>query len=685
MSGPSSRKRPWPWDARLGVPVDTPAGRIGLMLVPQESGLLVGRKQQTLEGVVPTQQEYNSAPIYRERTFPFKPTAGMGERVQSSHADRRYYWGINVRVEGGLVGKGPLTHDLTPVVAPNGMVRQFIDFKDSAGVSAQYIMAGDSIYRRNDDTSAGQVKVAAISVPTAGSPPLSMVRFQAAGAGAIDALYIAYTNGGLFRFDGTVSTGCGLPSGFAAHFLEVVGDELWACDRDRSIIRKATGDPTLAGSWGGPIQVGDQSVKCTSLRQVMNRLAIFKADGDVFTVNADGSDNDLFPGMKTTPNAENGRTASSWLDSVWYSTGPSFYRLSLGDSPQLTPTGPGRMLDNASPVRGRMQAFQGWGGYQAYCALYNEDTNTSHILTFGNWQASPEADSTGFKFVDQYDGSLATWAGRQITSLGLSQQLGQERLYIGFGDGGWSYFHLVRNPLAPDSGAEFTEAESYLVLPLHHAMFQADTKAWVGFSVFGPLMRQGDEVRLSYRIMASSGALPTDPLGSWIDLPKEFEHNGQRVDAPTNLAGTALSLKVTFINSEPDATPVIDTIAIHERVVPAFKRDYTGSINCQPNVARRDGATSRIPTDRVRAAVMEAAARPNAVTLELPDETVQSLAMFGYQERQAVHSGYGGTAWLIDFQATQFATIELYGIIRRLKGTKIRDLKGYPIRLLKTL
>jgi len=683
MSGPSSRKRPWPWDARLGVPIDTPAGRIGLMLVPQENGLLVGRKQQTLEQVVPTQQEYNSAPIYRERTFPFKATAGMGERVQSSHADRRYYWGQNVRVEGGLIGKGPLVHNLTPVVVPGGMVRQFIDFKDSANVPAQYIMAGDSIYRRNDDTDAGQVRVAAISV--AGVPALSMVRFQAAGAGSVDALYIAYDNGTLHRFNGTADVVCALPSGFSAHFLEIVGDELWACDRDRSVIRKTTGDPTLAGSWGGPIQVGDQSVKCTALRQAMNQLAIFKADGDVFTINADGSDNDLFPGMKTTPNIENGRTAAAWLDSVWYSTGPSFYRLALGATPQLTPTGPGRMLDNASPVHGRMQAFCGWGGYQAYCALHNDDTNTSHILTFGNWQPSPEADSTGFKFVDQYDGAVASFPGRQITALGLSQQLGQERLYIGFSDGGWSYFHLVRNPLAPDSGAEFTEEESYLVLPLHHAMFQADTKAWVGFSVFGPLMRQGDEVRLSYRVMASAGAVPVDPLGGFIDLAKEFEHNGERIDAPGNLAGTALSLKVTLINSEPDATPVIDTIAIHERVVPAFKRDYTGSINATPNVARRDGATSRIPTDRVRKAVMEAAARPNAVTLELPDETLQSLAVFGYQERQAIRSQFGGTAWLIDFQATQFATIEIYGIIRRLKGTKIRDLKGYPIRLLKTL
>ena len=99
---------------RLGSILGSPQDRIGLMLIAREEGLLVGRKQQMLDGVVPSQQEYGSAPVYRERTFTSRPSGGYGARVQSAWADRRYYWGMDVQVDGGLFGKGPLVHSIMP-------------------------------------------------------------------------------------------------------------------------------------------------------------------------------------------------------------------------------------------------------------------------------------------------------------------------------------------------------------------------------------------------------------------------------------------------------------------------------------------------------------------------------------------------------------------------------------------
>lgn len=670
---------------RMGVPVDTPGGRTGMMLVPNEQGILIGKKQQTLEGVVPTIQDYDSAPVYRERTFAFKPQAGMGERVQSSQNDKRYYWGINIWVHGGLFGKGPLLHPIVPTVAAGGMVRQFVEGRADTGDLALYILAGDRVYRRNDDTNAGQVSV----LYFAGVPPLSARRFKGLGAGAKDALYISYDNGTVHQFDGTTDAACALPSGFSAHFLEVVGDELWAADRDRSIVRKTVNDPVVggAGGWGGPIQVGNSAVPISCLVQTGNRLVILKADGGVFTLNADGSDNDLYPGLATTQSMENGRSATSWLDSVWFRTGLTFFRLDLsGGGPVLQPVGPGRLLDNASPVRGQVQAFAGWGGYQAFAGIYNEGDATSYLLTYGNWQPTTQG-SSGFAFLDQYDGALASWPDRRITAMGISNQLGSDRLYVGFADGGWDWFKLVRAPLAPDSGAEYTLDESYIVTPLHHAGFQADTKQWIGFSVFGPVLRTGDEVFLSYRLMGSAGAPPTVAAvdAGWIDLPGHFTHNGQRIDAKTNMASTGLSLKINIVNASTTATPCIDTIAVHERVVPAFKRDYSGSIDARPYVARRDGASVRTQPRQLRDLVIKAAAAPQAVTIELPDETLQSLAVFSYQERYLPGQGNARHSFAIDFQATQFTTIEIYGIIRRLRGTKIGELRGYSIALLRTL
>ena len=298
----------------------------------------------------------------------------------------------------------------------------------------------------------------------------------------------------------------------------------------------------------------------------------------------------------------------------------------------LNPTGPGKLLDNASPVRGESRTFCGWGGYQAYLTLWNQQDNTSYLLSYGNWEPKASEEGTTFVFDDQFDGALAHWPGRKASAAYVSGAAGTDRLYVGFEDGGWDWIKLVQNPLAADSGAEFNTGPSEMILPLHHAMFQADLKHWLGFSVFGPVMRPGDEVVLSYRLMASAGAPPMDPTGEWLPLG-EFTRNGQRIDAPPNLAGHAISLKMDLFNTNTAATPVIETIAIHERVVPAFKRDITGVVDARAVISRLDGAAFRLDQDRVHRLMMDAAAVPGSMAIELPDETVNEIAFFGYNER----------------------------------------------------
>ena len=73
------------------------------------------------------------------------------------------------------------------------------------------------------------------------------------------------------------------------------------------------------------------------------------------------------------------------------------------------------------------------------------------------------------------------------------------------------------------------------------------------------------------------------------------------------------------------------------------------------------------------------------MAIELPDETVNEIAMFGYQERLLPLQAGGGRGWVIDFEATQFRILTIYGIIRRLRGTRIGDLRGYSIASLRTL
>ena len=449
------------------------------------------------------------------------------------------------------------------------------------------------------------------------------------------------------------------------------------------MVRKVTADPKVAANWSGPFFVGDPSTKISAIRQTSNQLVIFKEDGTLYTLNSDGTVNDLFPGLAVPPHPDNGRQAAAWMSALWFRAGPSFFRLEMPNA-QLVPAGPGKLLDNASPVRGESRAFVGWGGYQAYLGLWNPTDSTSYLLSYGSWEVEQTEDGSNTKFDDQFDGALAHWPGRKITAMGVSGASGQDRLYIGFADGGWDWFKLVQNPLAANSGAEFTTGPCELILPLHHAMFQADLKHWLGFSLFGPVMRPGDEATLSYRIMASAGAPPTDPSGDWLPLG-EFLKNGQRVDAPPNMVGNALQLKVALSNTNQTTTPVIETLAIHERVVPAFKRDISGTIDARAVISRLDGASYRLNPDQVHRVMMDAAASPGSMAIELPDETVNEVAFFGYQERLLPMQAGGGRGWGINFEATQFRILTLYGIIRRLRGTRIGDLRGYTISSLRYL
>lgn len=681
MSLISSRRRPWPYHARIGSILGSPLDRIGLMLVPSQNGLLVGKKQQMLDGVVPSVQEYGSAPVYRERTWTSKPTGGYGERVQSSFGDKRYYWGMDVWVQGGLFGKGPFMHPTAPTPAPTAQVRKFIDGYHTASLTpTQFILSGQKVYRRADDTNAGQVMDFDAG---AGLVAADAVVFQGGFAGATRSLYVCFSNGTLQeRTPSGTWTLCALPAGFAAYRLEVVGTELWAAD-SANVVRKVTSDPKVATNWSGPIFVGDASVQISALRQTGNTLVIFKMDGSLFTLNSDGSTNDLYPGLSGTIDSDNGRTAAAWLGSLWFRSGPSFYRLDVPGM-SLQGVGPGKLLDNGSPVRGEPRAFCGWGGYQGYLVLYNAQDNASYLLSYGSWEMRQTDDGAQTLFDDQWDGAIAHWDGKKASAIGVSGASGTDRLYVGFTDGTWDWFKLVQNPLATGSGAEFSLGPSEIVFPLHHAMFQADLKHWLGFSLFGPVMRVGDEATIWYRIMASAGAPPTDPLGNWL-LLGEFTANGQRIDAPSNLAGHALQVKIALSNENTSNTPVLETLAIHERVVPAFKRDVSGTVDGRSVISRLDGAAYRPSSEQVHRVMMDAAALPGSIAIELPDETVNEVAVFDYGERLLPMQAGGGHSWVIDFQATQFRILTVYGIIRRLRGTRIGDLRGYTIGSLRYL
>lgn len=708
----SSRRRPYPYDVRISLrpPEWTPDRLIGsyrgqtigaqrgtligqtrgtsspfdtsqgFMLVPSQSnGLMVGKKQTNLAPTYPPAAEYGSAPVYRERTFMFSPTGGMGEATQSSGQDPRYHYGIDVWVAGGYFGQGPKVHSLVPS-GVDQMVRRFIEGPPLGThlVDSLYVLAGTYVYRVEGDLDDEQM---AVMHKGGIAYAMDAARFTGAYAGAVDAIYVAWNDGTIDMYDGATQLPCALPPNFNPTLLEVVGDELWACDTQRCHIRKCTADPRVAGNWSGPILIGNPSTKINAIRQTTNRLAIFKDDGDVFTINQDGSDNDLFPGLRNTRAPDTGRTAWSWLGSLWFRAGEAFYRLDMQGGPTLTPVGPERIMSNQSPVHGPVQAFCGWNEQLAFCVVYNPHNATSYLLSYGQWLPPEEAPSEiGFKFIDQYDGALAHWPNRKASAMWIHSRPGEDRLYIGFVDGGYDWIRIVPFPFAPNSGAEFSGLPATIVLPIHHAMFQADPKHTVGFSVFGPAFNPGDRVDVYYRLAGSAGLPPTTPSGDFVKLDQSLTSNGARFNVMRPLVGYGVEVKAVISNAgQTDRSPVLEGLGVHERLVPTFRRDFSMTVNANDRVARRDGATMRQDGVRLRDLLVQAASQPGLLAVQLVDEQVWNVALFDYAERLTPHQTRGGLGAMVDIQLTEFRITDVYGIIRRFRGTRIGDWRGYSI------
>jgi hypothetical protein len=213
-------------------------------------------------------------------------------------------------------------------------------------------------------------------------------------------------------------------------------------------------------------------------------------------------------------------------------------------------------------------------------------------------------------------------------------------------------------------------------------MFQADIKQWTGMSVFGPKIDATNRLTVQYRLKGSKTGPMTMPTGDFIDFG-HCDFIGDRCDAPDLIAGQAIEVRVKLDNTTSSETPIMEGIGIHERLVPRFRRDYTMTANANDFIARRDGLATRASSVYVREFLEEAASMPANVTIMLPDERINDVALFSYQEHQVPHTQRGGLGWAITMEATQFTTISVVGIIRNLRGTIIGDLRGFTISQLR--
>lgn len=685
-----SRRRPYPFDIEID---DVP-----MMLRPDENGLLVARKMQTLDNAVPSSAEYSTQPPYKERGAVLLPLDGMGEGVQASGVTRRYHYALNAWRVGRLTGLGPKWTALAP--ASTGEVRDFPEALHGGAVT-QFILAGRYVLRRGGDTSATQTVSKDFGASTQAN---AAVRFKGAYASPVDGLYVGVSNGELWEYDGTNWNACTLIANLSAQYVEKVGDELWA--GGGNTISKCTGDPKLAASWSGLITVGDGSHTITALKQENSRLFIFTNQGGVFTLNGDGTENDLFPGLRATPAATNGRAAANGFGFIWFRHGDSFVRVSADDGAQLSSVGADRLLDNRSEVRGPISCFAAHGTYGGYMGMQGIG-GSSYLLSVGQWVPTDGGDAR-YVFDDVLDGALVVWAGKTITALRATALMsGNPRLYAGFSDGTFGFVKLPKggaSPFVSDSGCEFT-TEGSITWGRHHATFPADDKQFRAVSKYGPLLDPNHTAQTEWRITET---------GSFQVVPTRHVSSGQRIDLTSATGGTiaalapytvlqlapytvsvlgvttetggdvtgrAIELRTVLRGPGGSTTPLLEVEVLHESVRPALQLEQAAVVMAHNHVGKRDGSTDRRHTaTQIRDTLRSAAGRPGSVSVRLPDEVSQTSSLVQYEERLRPDQRRYGLEWDCPITLVDYRTNETYGTVARLASYLVGDLEPYQVQ-----
>lgn len=285
--------------------------KIGCMLVrpPKEAkGWAVGEipapenLRVTLTGV--GSQDF--PPEMAAATFRRSNHEGMRSRVVDN-LQNDYMSGL---VQTSVVGKvlKPPGNEEISLPSSEGAVRDIIEFENSAGVHAIFCSDGRYLHRSTNgvlwsevlDVGAGN-RISDLETfgATDGNPYLLVCVEVAATGAAVNYYYSSLGTSGSFTQRNTAD-------GSTARFMFVRDDTLVGLIQPN--ILRTVQDPTNAGTWSGPTEVGDQQSGFQGGITIAARLVIFKEDR-VFTIDAAGGVSTLI--------AQFERNAGPWNFQTW--------------------------------------------------------------------------------------------------------------------------------------------------------------------------------------------------------------------------------------------------------------------------------------------------------------------------------------------------------------------------------
>ena len=422
----------------------------------------------------------------------------------------------------------------------------------------------------------------------------------------------------------------------------VIGSQLARVSRETGAPRLSISmDGGAASTWTDGASVGDGASVANALGSLGGTAYVVKEDG-LYA---------LRPGAESGAVAEHvwsqrarhssphsGRGAAVWRGYLWLPMAQGLYRFRSGD---LTPTGPERLRENDSPIRGRITACAG-DAYFLYAALRDETGHTT-LLAFNPDQQSWHP--------------LAQLGRVDCRHMWVSDRPGPNpRLYLGV-SGSLATMVLPRgsaNPLHDPNCRFAASAEMYL--SRFDAAFAAQPKAFLALTLSGERLTASTWVDAAYRLAD----------GAPFKQPGRFAASGQRIEFGSEATATAIDLRLTLHSDDPATTPVVHAVSLAYAIRADFKRVFQFVARIADQTPLRDGRRDRRSGRAIKQAIAAAAATREPVVLVSPDgEHIEALVRGAEAQGRRSEAGRD-LEWLMPVTATEYRSTAGTGTHNRL-------------------
>ena len=604
---------------------------------------LLSAKAQDLSSIQSNDYSYSGwSPLSEREAVYDELTLGMGTHIQDApippkSTDSRYLYAQSIDASVLPWCKGPELTMFTP--ASVDAVTGAVQFFELGSPPTLYCANGRYILRRVDDATWNMVKDFGATAKV-----LNVAVFTSNFDG-VQRAFVALSSGvAQYTTDGTTWTPMAT---FASLGFVAIGREFWWAD-DTNRLRKCdtNADPTNEANYTNLIfRAGDKSSPITALMvSAVGTLVIAKTDG-LYTLDQAGDDHDLFPFLKLGRDQNNGKYWGQFENDLYTSYGYSLAKIASDLSWQ--DVGPEKLVNNDSPIHGRVTAFCGVGSLFAYAAVFNPDTQTGYLCKFGAWitrNLSSEVISTSMRafgttsgvdavHIDAWHGSVVDpLTSRAIQTLFVSSvgaPSGHTRTYLGCSDGtiGWLINPCVPNP-AGCTAYRFHVGDGWVQLPNWHGGFHASIKSIRHFAVTGTRLDANNYLTIEYKADPSAA--------SWTALNNNFDSSVYEMVPLDPVVTTVLAqFRFHLHNTADTASPLVLAVAVGHALRPQRIMQFDGDILVADGLVRRDGVPMRIGRKKIQQYIEWAVDNPGALTCTLPDETVQELSFVDLKVSQS--------------------------------------------------